>query len=196
MTEMQSGAGAPEPQDPAAPARPNAAGGIGVFTSGGIYPQFTVLLFVNIAMLFGAILPWHGGPDATTGLFTYPGALVGFFAFAGAWASLSSIYSGRLVIWPTLLTWLIADCFLVAKILSIFRDEETSGVLGKVFSSDFKEGLTDLGNIVGVGFTFILVSAVFLLVFLVVSVFSGAKAQAKKKEAQKQARQAGRGRSR
>ena len=52
--------------------------------------------------------------------------------------------------------------------------------------------LRHLGGIVGPGFVFILLAAIFMLLFLVSSVFSGAKSQAKKKEAEKQARAAAR----
>lgn len=166
---------------PNAPARPS--NGIAVFTAGTVYPQFFVLLFLNIAFLFGAILPWGG--EKITGLYGYPGAVVGFVSVGAVIASLSSIYSRRLVIWPTLLNWIIADCFVVAKLLGVIR--ENGDVFGKVFSADFKEGLTELGTVIGPGFVFMLFGAVFMLVFLVVSVFSGAKAQNKKKEAQKEA---------
>ena len=181
--------GTPAPAQGGAPAaRP--ATGMAIFTAGTIFPQFFVLFFVNIAFFMGAILPWHGTENLMTGLYTFPGAFIGFVALGGVFASLSSIYSQRLVIWPTLLTWIIADCFVVAKVLSIVRDN--GEVLSKVFSSDFKEGLTELGGIVGPGFVFILLAAIFMLLFLVSSVFSGAKSQAKKKEAEKQARAAAR----
>lgn len=172
------------PEMPGAPTRPS--NGIAVFTAGTVFPQFFVLLFLNIAFLFGAILPWGG--EKITGLYGFPGAVVGFVSVGAVIASLSSIYSRRLVIWPTLLNWIIADCFVVAKLLSVLR--ENGETFGKVFSADFKEGLTELGTVIGPGFVFMLLGAVFMLVFLVVSVFSGAKAQSKKKEAQKQARAA------
>lgn len=178
-------AGAPAGAPGAAvPGRP--ATGMAIFTAGTIFPQFFVLLFVNIAFFMGAVLPWNGTANLTTGLYTFPGAFIGFVSLGGVIASLSSIFSQRLVIWPTLLTWIIADCFVVAKILSIVRDNGET--FSKMFSADFKEGLTEMGAIVGPGFVFILLAAVFMLLFLITSVFSGAKAQAKKKEAQKQAR--------
>jgi len=90
------------------------------------------------------------------------------------------------VIWPTLLCWLVADGFVVARLLSLFREQ--GDVVSKVFSGDFKEGLADLGMLIGPGFVFIALAAIAMLVFLVVSVFSGARSQAKKKEAQKQTR--------
>ncbi len=193
MNEMTDAIQSDQPQESAASSGPAAApaprknaSGIAVFTAGQHFPQFFVLLFVNIAMLYGAFLPWYGGADAGTGMHTYAGAVIGFVSIGAVLASLSSIFSGRLVIWPTLLNWIIADCFVVSRLLSIVRDNGET--IGKVFSPDFKEGLTELGNIVGVGFVFITVSAVFMLFFLVVSVFSGAKQQAKKKEAQKAAR--------
>ena len=175
-----SAAGAPAP-----PPMPQATG-LAVFTAGQHFPQFFVLLFMNIAFLMGAILPWNGGETLTTGLYTYPGAIIGFLAIGSVLASLSSIFSRRLVIWPTLLCWLVADGFVVARLLSLFREQ--GEVVKKVFSADFKEGVTELGLLIGPGFVFIALAAVAMLVFLVVSVFSGARSQAKKKEAQKQAR--------
>ena len=192
MTHAPESAAAPEgggqQSQAQAQAQPQSrpSGGIAVFTAGSTYPQFFVLLFLNIAFLFGAILPWGG--EKITGLYSYPGAVVGFVSVGAVIASLSSIYSRRLVIWPTLLNWIIADCFVVAKLLSVLR--ENGEVVSKVFSADFKDGLTELNGIIGPGFVFMLLGAVFMLIFLIVSVFSGAKAQSKKKEAQKQARSA------
>jgi len=178
-------AGGEAPMAPAPPPPPSVAA---AFFQGGIFAQFYVLFFINVAFFVGAILPWYGGPDARTGMFTLPGAILLYASIGSVLASLGSIYTRRVLIWPTLVTWLLADFFVLLRILGFLR--ENSAILSRVFSPDFKDGLHELGLHFGMGFAFILFTAVFFLLFMIVSVFIGAKQQAKKKEAQKQARAA------
>jgi hypothetical protein len=174
------------------PMTPHAAGVAAAFFQGGVFGQFYVLFFINLAFLLGAILPWHGGVPVF-GFFSLPGAVILYASIGSLLASIGSIYTRHLLFWPTLLTWLVADFFVVLKLLPFFRDH--GDVVSRIFSAEFKAGLVDLGQFFGIGFAFVFFAAIFLLLFLFVSVFIGARTQAKKKEAQKQARAASRGKS-
>lgn len=163
---------------------------------GSVYGQFFVLLFANLWILWGCFLPWLGNDFAgqTKGIYALPGAIVAFLAFGGVCASLYSICTKRLFFWPTLLAFFMAGFFCIVRFVGVSRanPDAFSGLFFDWFTQGWRDRWFGVYNLFGAGYYVVFSGSIFILVFMVKSVLSGAKEAKAKKQARQQARAASR----
>jgi ribosomal protein L40E len=172
---------------------------VGVF-DGSVYGQSFVLFFTNLWILWGTFLPWTGGagPGVPRGVETMSGFVIAFIAFGALCAAAASIWTNRLLFWPTLLNFFMSAFFVTFRILAVVRDsakmDELSRHTSEFLSIEWPQHLGGIVNVFGPGHVVVGLGAIFVLLFLVKSVSTGAREAKAKKQAQQAARSARRGR--
>jgi hypothetical protein len=158
---------------------------------GSVYREFFTLLFVNLWILWGTFLPWYGpaGVGMPRGVDTLSGFVVAFVAFLAVCTSLSAIWSRKLVFWPTLLNFFIVAFFCAFRFKQVWTEPNAvlDDHLNHFASADWAKHLNGILSAFGPGYVICAFGALFILVFLVTSVMSGAKKAKAKKQAQEAA---------
>ncbi|MBI1851469.1 MAG: hypothetical protein HYR85_14105 [Planctomycetes bacterium] len=173
---------------PASAIRCRECGGqVGIW-DGSVYREFFTLLFVNLWILGGTFLPWYGaaGVGMPRGIETLSGFVVAFVAFGAVCASVSAIWSRHLVFWPTLTNFFTVAffCAFRFKVVWMEPNAELDKHISNFLSADWSKHLNGILNAFGPGYVICAFGALFILIFLVMSIVSGAKKAKEKKAAQ------------
>ena len=157
------------------------------------YPQHFFLLFCSLAMAIGVLLPWERTHQMfnLAGTDSIGGGFLLLFAVYGVIACLWNIHYGKMIVWPVLLGAVDGMICGWGRVLSILPvDKLPPEHLGKFDAMRF----TVIENIraIGPGLYLVTIFSTLVMLSIVKSIFSAAKADSARKEAEREMRAADR----
>ena len=158
-------------------------------TEGTIFGQHFFYLFSALALAIGCILPWERKfvYMNLTGLDSISGGFLFVFATYGIFAAFLNIWHRKMIVWPVILAALDGVIFGWRRVAAIWSQSEilvdAEGKFGQ-----FVQTVRGNISVIGPGLWIVVVFSSLVILSLFVSVFKGARQDAKRKEAERQAR--------
>lgn len=157
---------------------------------GTIFSQYFFFLFSCLAIAIGCLLPWERDYALMnlTGADSIAGGFMLLFATYGVIASVWNIYHRKMIVWPVMLAALDGAVFGIIRVVQILKDVK-SPAAGDDFGA-MVQNFRAHAQAIGPGLYLVVIFSVIVMLSIVVSVFQGAKQDAKRKEAEREARAA------
>jgi len=172
---------------------PHCAGFLPI-AEGTIFKQYFFFLFASMAMAIGTMLPWERTflKGNLTGTDSIGGGFLLVFAIYGIIVSVWNIYHRKMIVWPVMLAALDGAVLGIQRVIQIVPNivveipEGSSGIYKiqltvKTYAQSF-----------GPGLYLVTIFSVLVLFSVVISVFAGAKQDARRKADEREMRAASR----
>jgi len=172
---------------------PHCAGFLPI-AEGTIFKQYFFFLFASMAMAIGTLLPWERTflKGNLTGADSIGGAFLLILAIYGVIVSVWNIYHRKMIVWPVMLAALDGALLSIQRVIQIAGNVvvEIPQDSGKFF--EFQLTIKTYAQSFGPGLYLVTIFSVLVLFSVVVSVFSGAKQDARRKAEEREMRAASR----
>ena len=167
---------------------PHCAGFLPI-AEGTIFKQYFFFLFSCLAIGIGCLLPWERSYQFMnlTGVESISGAFLFVFAVYGAIASVWNIYHRKMIVWPVMLAALDGAIFGISRMVKLYSDAHVTITATGEFGQ-FVQKVRGYLQVPGPGLYLVSLFSVLVLFSVVMSVFKGAKEDARRKDMEREAR--------
>ncbi len=159
---------------------------------GAIFKQYFFFLFASLAMAIGTMLPWERTflKGNLTGADSIGGGFLLVFAVYGVIVSVWNIYHRKMIVWPVMLAAIDGAVLGIQRVIQIVPNVVVEIPEGS--SGLYKIQLTvkTYAQSFGPGLYLVTIFSVLVLFSVVVSVFAGAKQDARRKAEEREMRAA------
>ncbi len=161
---------------------------------GTIFKQYFFFLFASLAMALGTLLPWERTflKGNLTGADSIGGGFLLLLAIYGVIVSVWNIYHRKMIVWPVMLAALDGALLSIQRVIQIAGDVVVVIPAGSSKFYKFQLTAKTYAQSFGPGLYLVTIFSVLVLFSVVLSVFSGAKEDARRKADERELRAASR----
>jgi hypothetical protein len=157
---------------------------------GTIFKQYFFFLFASMAMAIGCMLPWERTflKGNLTGADSIGGAFLLVLAIYGVVVSVWNIYHRKMIVWPVMLAALDGAILGIQRVVQITRGVEVVIPEGSSKFYEFQLTIKTYAQSYGPGLYLVTIFSLLVLFSVIVSVFAGAKQDARRKSEEREMR--------
>jgi hypothetical protein len=157
---------------------------------GTAFKQYFFFLFACLAMVVGCLLPWERTSAVWNlrGIDSIGGALLFIFAAYGMIASVWNIYHRKMIVWPVIIAALEGMLFGWSRVFQILPKVTYTIPFGASKVVETKLKFQAHYSALGPGLYLVVLFSTIVILSIVVSVFKGAKQDARRKAEVREAR--------